>query len=61
MTENNMQDFDRWLKEVDNQFLEEFGLSYLDFPDCDWFSYFEDEMTSRQAFLDYCEDQEIEL
>ena len=56
-----MQNFDKWLKSLDELFIQKLGLGYLDFPDFDWYSYFEDEAIPEEAFNDYCENEGIEL
>jgi len=52
--------FEQWMKEVDNLFFKQFGLTSSDFEDWMWIVAFEDDLLSpKEAFEQFCEEMEL--
>ncbi len=53
--------FSQWMGKVDALFVKQFGLSSEDFPDWNWRDAFEEGETAKEAFDQYCEDEDMTL
>ncbi len=52
--------FESWMEKIDAMFSDIFGgLTSEDFPDACWADMFEDGMSPKQAFKQYCEDEDL--
>lgn len=47
--------FEEWMNRVDWHFFMQFGLGSQDFEDWNWYDLFEDELTPKEAFEDFVE------
>lgn len=47
--------FVKWLDSIDNLFQGNFGKGFREFPEIDWYNYFESGYTPEEAFEEYCE------
>lgn len=52
--------FEQWIAKVDELFLAKFYISYLDFPDWNYYDNWADGVTPEECFADYVEEQGYE-
>lgn len=56
MSEVNWDEFEGWLKQVDEIFIHHFGLGRDDFPDHNYAELFEECFSPQEAFEDWAEE-----
>ena len=53
--------FSQWMQKVDALFLKKFALSREDFPDWTWRDAFDDGLTPKEAFRQYCKAENMDF